>query len=85
MGRRVSTTLAWLGLALLTTACATSQEWSEWSQHPSHFASGEHAFFSMRNRSGTEVRVTRADIDGARTEGWWGQPVTVSSEAIIQR
>ena len=85
MGSRLFTPLLLLSLALLTTACATSQEWSEWSQHPSHFASGEHLFFSVRNRAGADARVSRADIDGARAEGWWGQPVTVSSEAILQR
>jgi hypothetical protein len=85
MVSRLSKTLLVFGVVLLTGGCASSQEWSEWSQHPSHFASGKHAFFSIRNRAGSDAGVTRADIDGARTEGWWGQPVTVSAETMIQR
>ena len=73
-----------LALTVLTTGCATSQEWTDWKAHPAHFASGDHAFFSVRNREGTTARVTRADIANARTEGWWGAPITVSSEQIQQ-
>lgn len=74
------------GAVLLATAgCATSEEWSVWREHPTHFASGEHLFFSTRNREGAAPRVSRQDIAQARSEGWWGQPVTVSQDQILER
>jgi hypothetical protein len=41
--------------------------------------------FSVRNREGKDARVSRADINAARTEGWWGKPITVSQEQILER
>jgi hypothetical protein len=73
-----------VAFTVLTTGCATSQEWAEWRQHPSHFASGDHGFFSIRNREGTTARVRRSDIATARDEAWWGKAITVSSEQIQQ-
>ena len=67
------------------TGCATGEEWTTWKAHPTHFASGEHMFFSVRNREGTAPRVTRQDITLARNEGWWGKPITVSQEQILER
>jgi hypothetical protein len=29
--------------------------------------------------------VTRQDVAMARNEGWWGKPVTVSQEQILER
>lgn len=78
----------WLlaGAALVATAgCATGEEWDTWNQHPTHFASGEHLFFSVRNREGSAARVTREDIAKARDEGWWGKPITVAQEQILER
>ena len=37
--------------------CATSEEWREWRSHSSHFASGQHMGFSLRNREGSAPRV----------------------------
>jgi hypothetical protein len=71
--------------ALLTTACATGEEWQTWKEHPTHFASGDHMNFSLRNTQGSKPRVTRDDIAKARGEGWWGKPVTVASEQILER
>ena len=71
--------------ALVTAACASGEEWATWRQHPTHFASGEHLFFSMRNREGQAARVTRQDIATSRSEGWWGKPITVSTEQILER
>jgi hypothetical protein len=65
--------------------CATSEEWTTWKSHPTHFASGSHMEFSLRNREGSQPRVTRQDIATAREEGWWGKPVTVSQEQILER
>ena len=66
--------------------CASGEEWRTWKEHPTHFASGEHLFFSTRNKSdGTNPRVSRQDIVLAREEGWWGKPIAVAQEQIIER
>jgi hypothetical protein len=72
-------------LTVLGAACATHEEWETWKSHPSHFASGDHLTFSVRNREGQPARVTRTDIAMARDEGWWGKPVTVSTDQIVER
>lgn len=77
-----------LGLAVLlaTAGCASTEEWTTWKEHPTHFASGEHLFFSTRNQGDNgSARVTRQDIALARDEGWWGKPITVSQEMIQER
>ncbi len=73
------------GVVLAASGCATSEEWSEWTKHPSHFATGDHLTFSFRNTEGSAPRVTRSDIERARSEEWWGKAITVSSEQIIQQ
>ena len=78
----------WLAVAVIVmgaSGCATSEEWATWKQHPTHFASGDHLFFSVRNKEGGAARVTRTDIAKARDEGWWGKPITVSTEQILER
>jgi hypothetical protein len=77
----------WLGASalLMLTGCATSEEWATWKEHPTHFASGDHFLFSTRNREKGPARVTRQDIALARDQGWWGKPITVSQEAILER
>jgi hypothetical protein len=70
---------------LVTAGCATGEEWTTWKEHPTHFASGDHMFFSTRNREGARPRVTRQDIAMARDQGWWGKPITVSQEQILER
>lgn len=72
-------------ILLLASACATSEEWAEWRKHPSHFATGDHLFFSFRNAEGSAPRITRTDIERARAEQWWGKVITVSPEQIIQQ
>jgi hypothetical protein len=71
-------------LALTTAACATSEEWADWKGHTSHFASGDHGFFSLRNREGAGARVTRQDVAGARDQGWWGKAITVNQSSILE-
>src|SRR2546427_417081 len=72
-----------IGGVLVTLAgCASSEEWTTWKQHPTHYASGDHGFFSMRNRDGKSAKVTRDDIALARDQGWWGKPITVAQEQI---
>jgi hypothetical protein len=73
------------GVLLAASACATSEEWTEWGKHPTHFASGGHATFSFRNTEGSAPRVRRTEIDRARAEQWWGKVITVSAEQIIQQ
>jgi hypothetical protein len=67
------------------TGCASSEEWDTWKSHPTHFASGSHMGFSMRNRADGKAQVTRQDIASARDEGWWGRPITVGQEQILER
>ena len=44
-----------------------------WRSHSTHFASGEHGFFSMRNnKDGSNPKVYRSDIEASRQENWWG-------------
>jgi hypothetical protein len=70
---------------LVVSGCASSGEWSTWNTHPTHFASGQHLFFSLRNTEGRAPRVARRDIAQARSEGWWGKAITVGQEQIIER
>ena len=73
------------GVLMVVAGCATNEEWTTWKQHPTHFASGDHGFFSVRNRDDAAKRVTRQDIALARDQGWWGRPITVSQEQIQER
>jgi hypothetical protein len=73
------------GALLLAAGCASGEEWRTWKDHPTHFASGEHLFFSARNSEGAPPRVKRSDITLAREEGWWGKPIAVSQEQILER
>ena len=57
-----------LGVTLFTGACATSEEWSEWRSHTTHFASGQHGVFSLRNnKDGSNPRVSRTHVADAQT------------------
>lgn len=74
------------GAALLLAAgCATSEEWETWKQNRAHFASLDHYKFSMKNRGDASAHVTRDDVEAARSQNWWGRPITVSQEAILER
>lgn len=84
--RRRSLGLLLVGATLIAvTGCATSEEWKIWRDNKTHFASGEHMGFSVRNREGTQARVTRQDIALAREQTWFGRPITVSQEQILER
>jgi hypothetical protein len=75
-----------VGSALVAAAgCATGEEWQTWREHPTHFASGQHMGFSVRNREGSSPQVRRQDIAKAKDEAWWGKPITVSQEQILER
>lgn len=74
------------GLIVVLGGCATSEEWTTWKNHPAHFSSGDHLYFSLRNREGGgRTTVTRHDLAAAQAQGWWGKSVTVGQEQIIER
>ena len=84
--RSVRGTILLSAVVLVATAgCATSEEWNTWYSHRTHFASYDHMGFSLRNREGAAPRVTRKDITLARDEAWWGKPITVAQEQILER
>jgi hypothetical protein len=65
-----------IGLWVSAAGCATAT---------THFASGQHGIFSLRNnRDGSNPRVSRADIAAGQTESWWGKVITVSPEQIFE-
>jgi hypothetical protein len=75
-----------LGAALLGTgACATGEEWEVWKANPTHFASGEHLKFSMKNRVGNAAEVSRDDVERARQQNWFGKAITVRQEEILEQ
>ena len=75
-----------VAILFLTGACASSADWGMWRSHSTHFASGEHGFFSMRNnKDGSNPKVYRSDIEASRQENWWGlYAITVSPSQIFQ-
>ena len=84
--RSVRGKLLLLIAVLFTVAgCATGEEWNTWYTHRTHFASYDHMGFSVRNTEGSAPKVSRQDIALARDEGWWGKPITVSQEQILER
>lgn len=84
--RRLPARLLLAGAALVLTAgCATSEEWAVWRQNNAHFASLDHFKFSNRNREGQSSRVTRADVQKARGQNWWGRAITVAQEELLEK
>jgi hypothetical protein len=51
-----------VSVPLVSGGCATSDEWTTWRAHRSHFASAVHMGFSVRNRAGSGPRVRRQDV-----------------------
>jgi len=85
MRSKIVMAAALIGIAFLSGACATSEQWAEWRSHTTHFASGEHGWFSMANNmSGSNPKVTRLDIENSRTQNWWGKSITVEPGQVIQ-
>lgn len=69
-----------------SSACATAQQWATWRQHSTHFASGDHLAFSLRNEREHPVpRVTRKDLEEAKAQDWWGDPVVVRPDELVKR
>jgi hypothetical protein len=86
MRSRVTRAALTVSILFLAGACATSEDWKVWREHSTHFASGEHGFFSLRNnKDGSDPRVYRSDIDDARNQNWWGiYAINVSPSQILQ-
>ncbi len=85
MNRRVRVLLVLLAAATGTGACATPEQWAEWNGHSSHFASGDHLFFSLRHQGANPVpRVTRTSLEKARTESWWGDLIVVRPDQLFE-
>ena len=82
MRLRISIALLSLAGVVAGTGCA-SQDWQEWESHPTHFASGDHMAFSLKNQ-GTTPRVSSADTREAAAQSWWGSPVVVRADQIFQ-
>ena len=74
------------GILFLTGACASSDDWGMWRSHSTHFASGEHGFFSMRNnKDGSRPSVSRSDITASKQQDWWGvYAINVTPDQIFQ-
>ncbi len=83
---RITRAVLIMGVLFLAGACATAEDWRVWLDHNTHFASGDHGLFSLRNeKDGSNPRVTRSDIEAARQQNWWGiYAVSVSPSQIIQ-
>ena len=82
MRLRVWIALVYLASVAVATGCA-SQDWKEWKSHSSHFASGDHMAFSLKNQ-GKTARVSSADTREAAAQSWWGSPVVVRADQIFQ-
>jgi hypothetical protein len=83
--KTMTTSIVLAALMFTLTACMTAQEWAEWKGHGSHFASGDHGFFSIRNREGAKTRVMRQDVTAARDQGWWGKAISVDQKDIVEK
>ena len=82
---RAVTVLMAVAAAVSLGGCATSEEWADWKGHSTHFASDKHMGFSLRNnKDGSNLRVTRSDMEAAPRENWWGKALTVSPDQIFQ-
>jgi hypothetical protein len=81
---RSSLVVLLLAGAAASAGCASSEQWSEWRQHSSQFASGKHMTFSLRHQGANpQPHVTAGDVEKARFESWWGDPVVVQPDQIF--
>jgi hypothetical protein len=69
-----------------TAACASPDQWAEWRRHSSHFASGGHLVFSVTHQGEhPPAPVSRQHFDRARAESWWGDPLVVRPDQVVDR
>jgi hypothetical protein len=64
------------------TGCS-SATYKEWKSHSTHFASGDHMAFSLKNQ-GKTPKVSSTDTREAAAQSWWGDPVVVRADQIFQ-
>jgi hypothetical protein len=81
--RLMGVTLLVSVVALGLGACASKEQWSEWRSHKSHFASGDHMTFSLKNQGATP-RVSRQDQRLASAQDWWGKAVIARADQIFE-
>jgi hypothetical protein len=55
------------------SGCATGEQWTDWADHPAHFASADHWSFSVQTRDA--FTVTDRDQQIALDQSWWGELV----------
>jgi len=85
MRKQIMSMLMLGAIVILAPGCATSEQWQEWRRHPTHFASGQHIGFSLRNAGEhPKPNVRQSDMESARSEKWWGEVVLVSPDQIFQ-
>jgi hypothetical protein len=80
--RDIRFALILMSAAIVASSCASSEQWKEWRSHSTHFASGDHMAFSLKNQ-GSTPRVSRRDEREAAAQSWWGQPVVVRPDQIF--
>ena len=79
---RLGVLIVFVLLTSVVAGCA-SETMKEWKSHSTHFASGDHMVFSLKNQGGTP-RVSGADTRVASAQSWWGSPVVVRADQIFQ-
>ena len=80
---RLRVSIAVLSFAGLVAGTGCGADWKEWKAHSSHFASGDHMGFSLKNQ-GKTARVSTKDTREAAAQSWWGEPVVVRPDQIFQ-
>jgi hypothetical protein len=86
MRQATSVLLTVIGAAVLAVGCANQKQWSDWEHHSTHFASGDHMWFSLTHQGEkAPPAVTRQDLTNARGQSWWGDQVAVRSNQVSQR
>ena len=86
MRSRIVPVILILAVPCLSGACASAADWQVWRSHTSHFASGEHGLFSLRNnKDASNPRVARSDMENSRQQTWWGiYAINVDQSQIFQ-
>jgi hypothetical protein len=80
MNARFVTLLGLVSFAIVAqTGCATPEQWATWRSHSSHFASGQHASFSVKNPGPEAEQVRPTDVAKSREQAWWGRQIPVAS------
>jgi hypothetical protein len=79
MGKKVMVVLAGLALTVGLGACAKTYEQYGIKQGGTHFASFTHMGYSLK---GEKPKLTKAEANTAKTEGWWGTPVRYTVDEL---